>query len=41
MAQDEDLEVLGPVGSMGRSNVDEETQEGVDDEVDGDHIGRS
>jgi hypothetical protein len=33
MAEDEDLEVLGSVGSTRVSSADEETDEGADDEV--------
>jgi len=33
MAENEDLEVLGSVGSTRLSSADEETDEGADDEV--------
>jgi hypothetical protein len=33
MAENEDLEVLGSVGSTRVSSADEETDEGADDEV--------
>ena len=33
VAEDEDLEVLGPVGATTLATTDEETDEGADDEV--------